>query len=343
MAKIKVGNEYFKRTKQKIVGSLAVAKELHKKFTHCMVKLDGTHAELIIGNNTVQFITRGGIDVTHLVPYLVSSFNSFALLEAYRGVYACELVHLDKVLNDSKDCLSASRRVLGCDKYNPNEPELQCVIYDVHSKVYVDVPQDNYFARRMMLPKVNDWRSNQYAKYVDPCIDLPNVYVPTMFDISMATEIWEKEIINRGCEGLMCVNLDNRVAWDKTFTKVKPLIDVDCVVMGFIKGTEGTKNEGKVGSILVGVYKEDVLVPIGKVPHMTELQRDYWTDRMRMITTDCYDVQDNTKLFMRNPKGDYVIQVECAEITKAFKLRFPNYVTDRKDKEAQECLWEQIV
>ena len=317
-------NEYFKRTKKKLVGSLAVARELHKKFTHCMLKLDGTHAELIIDND-VRFITRDGNDVSHLVPYLVSSFANWKHREAYRGVYACELVHIDKTLNDPKDCLSASRRVLGCKEFNQNEPELQCVIYDVHQREYHDVPQTDYLARRLLLPTYHC----DEGHIVNKCFDLDNIYTPTILkldEIDMK-QVWQYSIVEKQREGYIVFNADKAVEWDKTFTKVKPLMDVDCIVMDFVEGSVNTKNEGKVGSIRVGlIHPKKGLTAIGKVPHMKEHERDYWT-----------------RIWIEGLVHNQVIQVECSEITKAFKLRFPNYVTIREDKTPDECEWEQIL
>ena len=323
-------NDYFKRTKLKLVGSQDVADELSKgdKYTHAMLKFDGTHAELII-DDEVRFITRDGNDVSHLVPYLVDTINKWEYKLAYYGVYACELVHLDVVRDNPKDSWSASRRVLGGKTFKEEQPEIQCVIYDVHEKLYLESEEDTaYFYRRAQLPIALP-KDTVLETYAMECDKLCNFYIPRLYATKHLGSLWSEDITRMKREGFVLCNPYIETPWDKTFTKLKPLMDVDCVVMGYNEGTKGTKNEGKCGSINVGLYKDGVLTPIGKVPHMTDAEREVFTERMLFnVSCEC---------------AKTVIQVECAEITSGFKLRFPNFVRERTDKFAEECKWEQII
>lgn len=323
-------NEYFKRTSKK-VGEESI-KDLagHKykvPYTHFSIKLDGTHAELHIGDE-VQFITRDGNNVAHLVPYLVDSIKNLPNWQSYAGVYACELVHLDKVLHDPKDCWSASRRVLGCKHYNEEQPEIQCVIYDVHDKIFNPHVKDfHYFHRRLQLPKPDYLKDNEYARYVVPCLNLPNIYVPVLHDADTSIDMWEEFIVNNKNEGFCYVDLnqDNVYKWEHTFCKAKPCIDIDAVVMGYHEGKAGTKLEGKLGAFEIGLYKDGVLTSIGKCPTMTDKERSKWTDRMQSPDDEVY-----------------VVQVRAGEVTSKNKLRFPSYVRERTDKMPLECDWEQL-
>lgn len=327
-------NMYFKRTKKKLLGTSELMVDIIKKntFTHYTHKLDGTHVELHVGD-TIKMITREGNDVADKVPYLVKRLNEYALKLAFHGVYACELVHMERVLNEPKDAWSASRRVLGCSDYNPNEPEINCIIYDYHVKDFDTSPTPKCLERRRAkLPKTIHTTVNDYVEAVD---SLKGFYVPILHSVDTLLEHWETKVIEGKREGVMLCNPYEEIAWDKTFTKVKPAMDIDTVVMQYHLGKVGTKNEGRVGSIEVGVYKGTKLVSIGKLPSMNESERDLWTHRMQKDEKGCTMADGTFEL--------YVIEAKCETMTSGMKMKFPSYVRERTDKRAIECLWEQVV
>ena len=126
-------NTYFKRTSKKATEADIQNILDDKLFSHYYHKFDGTHVDLhYYKGEPIRFITREGNDVTHLVPYLVEALEQHELMEAYQGVYACELVNLHLVHTNPKDSWSGSRRALGVDTYKGNTENFVhcvCMIY----------------------------------------------------------------------------------------------------------------------------------------------------------------------------------------------------------------------
>lgn len=320
-------NLYFKRTSKKLKESDIQNILDDKLFSNYYHKFDGTHADLhyYVGE-PVRFITREGNDVSHLVPYLVEALESNPLMEAYQGVFACELVNLHLVKTNPKDAWSGSRRALGVKEYKGNDIDyVHCVIYDKYESFKENIEHLPYLERLFKhIPKGG--ATTAYAEYADAIIDLKGFYIPRMLDINTLKEDWLNHIVTKKREGFVLFNLANtKCKWEHTFTKLKPDLDIDCVVTGYNLGKAGGQHEGKMGSLKIAVYKEGKLVDIGNCPSMTQSERDRWTERM-----------------LNKDKTLYVIQVKASEVTTAGKLRFPSYVRERTDKKAEECLYEQL-
>lgn len=309
-------NEYFKRTTKKLVGTDELLKEIAKgkKYTHYMLKYDGIHAELIIGETETKFITRSGQDVSHLIPYLVKGIDSLGHREAIRGVYACELVHIAEVKTNPRNSWSKAMQVLGSDNYRPELDRINCVIYDVHEMEYKEINPRSYVQRRLTIP----------------------MKIPEGFDIAPCLEIdgiaddWQFAIIDNKCEGFVLFNVNAEVDWSKTFTKIKPKIEGDVIVTKINEGTKGTKNEGKCGSLAISVYKQGKFHSLGNASGMTQDERDYWTNEL---------LAGYNRISLFNLK---IIQVEASELTQDGKLRFANYIRLREDKVYSECNYEQF-
>ena len=320
-------NTYFKRTSKK-VSEYDIQTILDDKlFTHYYHKFDGTHVDLhYYVDEPIKMITREGNDIAHLVPYLVEALENNPLMEAYQGVFACELVNLHLVKTNPKDSWSGSRRALGVKEYKGNEENyVHCVIYDVYESHRENIEHLPYIERLYKhIPKANG--TTVYAEFVSGISDLKGFYVPSMKPIAGIKEDWEVHILNKKREGFVLFNLDNtKCKWEHTFTKLKPDLDIDCIVTGYNLGKVGGQHEGKVGSLKIAVYKDDKLFDVGNCPSMTQSERDRWTERM-----------------LNKDKTLYVIQVKASEVTTAGKLRFPSYVRERTDKKPDECLYEQL-
>ncbi len=324
-------NTYFQRTINKEKAEDEKGNSLipyiinSNKYDEYYHKFDGTHLDLYIyQDEPIKLITREGNDVSHLVPYLIKRLERDF---TYEGVFACEAVHLSVVDSDPKDSWSASRRVLGCKEYNKDEPEIDLIIYDVYEHDRQDVTNKSYIERKVFhMPKSNGTRI--YIPFATDCQGIKGVYVPISYSIESLELNWEYHILYDDKEGFVLVNTQEHVDFKRTFTKLKPLLDIDVVVTGFNEGKKGTRLEGKLGSFDVSLYKKGVLTFIGKVPTMSDTERVKWTNRMLDDTLS---------------REKYVIQVKASEVTSGFKLRFPSYVRERTDKKPEECTWEQIV
>lgn len=317
-------NNYFKSMKNKEKPSDMDSIIKGSKYSHFYIKLDGTHIDLhyYVGE-PIKMITREGNDVAHLVPYLVEELENCLLAEAYQGVFACELVHVDAVLNDPRSSWSLSRNVLGRKEYDHSLPKIQCVIYDVYESFKKDVTDSSYWDRlQLYMPKTIE----VYSILKDLECGLTNFKIPTYIPMWMGKDYWKEFIETKKNEGLVLFDLYSYQEFDKTFAKMKPDINLDAVVLKMFEGKKGTRLEGKIGAFEIGLFKDNTIVSIGKVPTMSDTERTKWTQRMH----DGFQV------------GDYVIEVTASEVTTGNKLRFPSYLRERTDKKYTECLWEQI-
>lgn len=321
-------NLYFKRTSKKLKESDIDDVLENKKFTHYYHKFDGTHVDLhYYVDAPIKMITREGNDIAHLVPYLVQALQDNPLMEAYQGVFACELVNLHLVKTNPKDSWSGSRRALGVKEFKGKETVdfVHCVIYDKYESHRENIEHLPYLERLYKhIPKALG--TTVYAEFVSGVVDLTGFYVPQIKQIDNLKEDWEQHILIKKREGFVLFNLDDmKCKWEHTFHKLKPDLDIDCVVIGYKLGTKGGQHEGKVGSLNIAVYKDGVLFSVGSCSGMKQEERDMWTERMLN--------KDNTQ---------YVVQVKASEVTTAGKLRFASYVRERTDKKPEECLYEQL-
>lgn len=342
-------NELFKRTVKKLheddIKSI-VTGSYKTKFTHYYLKFDGVHVELHWDGSDVKMITRGGHDIAHLVPYIVNDIKSNPYWKMYTGIFACELVNLNEVLKNPKNSWSATMSAVGGKTYKSDVAEVSLVIYDVHQFEGQDVTDCSY-AERLQLFMPRGYDSVVTPKAVEPydmfTTRLPfcdYCYIPRKYNINSLKQEWEYHVNTNKREGFVLFIDDANIQgikWEHTFWKLKPLLDIDCIVTGFNEGKAGTRLEGKLGSFNVAVYKDGELLDIGKVPTMSDEERIKWTNRMK------HGLLSNNKLV-----GDemvyskHVIQIKASEVTVKNKLRFPSYVRERTDKRPDECLFDQL-
>lgn len=332
-------NPWFKRTTKKLgvedIPSLVAGK--HKsKSTHFYHKFDGTHVDVDLRDRwNITMTTRDGNDIAHLVPYIIDDIKNNPYWNMYEGVFACELVSLDEVMLNPKNVWGKTRTAIGVKEYSPELPKVQLVLYDVYEFEGNDVSELTYSERSSycMPSSEANGQANIYCEYTQRIPFSEFVYLPRAYEIKELPVFWEHHIVDSKREGFVTFDMTPRevaLKWEHTFNKVKPKIDVDCIVTGFILGKTG-KNIGRVCTLQVAVYKEGKLFDIGKVSGMKEDEIIMWTERM------------NCEASLLSESSSYVIQAKATEVTVKGKLRFGSYDRERTDKRPDECLFEQLM
>jgi bifunctional non-homologous end joining protein LigD len=138
----------------------------------------------------------------------------------------------------------------------------------------------------------------------------------------------------------------------REWLKIKATYDADLVVGGWSKG-EGSRS-GAFGSILVGAYEGDELRYLGSVgTGFTDKLLGEVLKEMKKLETDDNPFNSDPrkdKLRWGKPikdphwiRPDLVARVEFRELTAAGRLRAPSFKGLRRDKDPEECLYDDLV
>ena len=141
-------------------------------------------------------------------------------------------------------------------------------------------------------------------------------------------EVWERK-----GEGVILKDNGRPYGEQTTWIKVKKEFTVDCVVMGyeppkqFSEKVDGTTSvtkyweQGLIGAITVGQYKNGTLTECGSISGMTDAMRAEFTKNGKKYIGAVVEVEAN----------------EREEDTGRF--RHPRFVQIRDNKDAKDCLW----
>lgn len=147
-------------------------------------------------------------------------------------------------------------------------------------------------------------------------------------------QLWNK-IKDLGIEGIMAKKKGSIYYPGKrshNCLKIKNLKTIDCIILGYTKGKG--KREETFGALLLGAYKDDKIIHMGKVG-------TGWTDRELKKLKEKMDKlvieQEEEKVWIK-PK--LVCEVEYLEITSNGELRAPSFQRLRPDKPPKECILE---
>jgi DNA ligase D-like protein (predicted ligase)/DNA ligase D-like protein (predicted 3'-phosphoesterase) len=151
--------------------------------------------------------------------------------------------------------------------------------------------------------------------------------------------------LEKGVEGVMAKKKQSVYEPGKrsnNWLKIKQVKTCDCVVFGYTKG-EGNRDE-TFGSLILGLYDEEVPVFIGKVGtgfsaeimENLKLSLDHY--KVERETVKGVDI-DREITWLR---GGVVCEVGYQSITEDEKLRIPVFRSIREDKDPLECTIDQI-
>ena len=135
--------------------------------------------------------------------------------------------------------------------------------------------------------------------------------------------IWEGYVEGENYEGLV-FKKDKETFKDATWARMKAKAEIDYICMGFQMGGADTKYKDTVGSIGGGLRNADGdLQAVCKVGGLTEIQRDFFKDNVEYFIGKVFTAHG----YCFYPSG---------------AIRHAKFKVFRKDKDSDECTFEQI-
>lgn len=143
----------------------------------------------------------------------------------------------------------------------------------------------------------------------------------------------------RGLEGIVGKRRDSRYVERRTrdWVKIKVQLEQECTIAG---STEPSGGRTGFGSLVLGLYEGDELVPCGNVG------TGFDTASLRMLERKLRALETKTSPFARPPKTrtrahwvkpELVAQVRFTEWTNDGSMRHPTFLGLRDDKSPREC------
>jgi len=135
--------------------------------------------------------------------------------------------------------------------------------------------------------------------------------------------IWNGYVEGEDYEGLV-FKKDKETFKDATWARMKAKAEIDYICMGFQMGGADTKYKDTVGSIMGGLRNADGdLQAVCKVGGLTEIQRDFFRDNVEYFIGKVFTAHG----YCFYPSG---------------AIRHAKFKVFRKDKDSDECTFEQI-
>ncbi|MEK7285210.1 MAG: hypothetical protein AAB114_05030, partial [Chloroflexota bacterium] len=149
---------------------------------------------------------------------------------------------------------------------------------------------------------------------------------------------------DQGLEGIVAKRLDSPYLQGRAaaWIKIKAQRSMECVIGGWTAGLGGRSST--LGSLLLGVYRDEKLTPIGHVG--TGFDERTLKDLLAMLR----ERETPTSPFSRTPRvnqparwcmPELVCEVRYTGITNEGSLRHPSYLGLRADVDPKECTGEE--
>lgn len=181
------------------------------------------------------------------------------------------------------------------------------------------VAHDIYFRTKVPEPYINRYRY-LIGTYI-PSLNSEQVMGIEMYDSEMFDYVWGLFVEEKGFEGLVAKN-SRSIGYPSEVhsAKIKRSFAVDYICLGVSEGKG--KNEGRLGALIGGLYREDKLVEVCSVGggFSDEQREEIYLHQKKYIG----------KVFEASGKG----------LFDTGALRHPNFNRWRFDKPKKECVWK---
>jgi bifunctional non-homologous end joining protein LigD len=272
--------------------------------THAFdVKLDGVRSLAMWDGNTLTLVNRNGRSQTASYPDLVAS---------------CPLFEGQTMILDGEIIASSGSFESVAKRDKQTKPEdvkrvaatipVQYLAFDILYIGHQDTRSWSWQDRRLLLETV-----------METCVTTDWGLTVVSNDPSLY-----ESVQSLGMEGVIAKRLDSpyRAGRNGAWVKFKVTHRVTCIAVGYEPG-EGTR--GHFGAMLLAMLDQDGLpVQVGRVG----------TGFTVSDTHECKALLD-----ARTP---FLVEVECANVTKTGVLRFPSYKGMRTDLELADATLDQL-
>jgi len=292
-------------------------------------KWDGVRTIAFIDGGEVRLQTRNLLDCTRQYPE--GTQVAEALTGAYQAIVDGEIVALDEKGVPSFQRLQPRMHVSDDStvrKLRRSTP----VIYQVFDLLYADGEDLTRKPLRDRLRRLDEALTPMGA------IRRSEGFVGTGVALFEAAK-------EQGLEGIIAKRLDSTYqpgARSPAWVKVKAFRTMDCVIGGWTAGQGGRAST--LGALLLGVYREGKLEPVGHVG--TGFDERTLKDLLAMLEkhespTSPFATMPRTNQPARWCMPELVCEVEYTEITRDGTLRHPTYRGLRPDVDPRESAGEE--
>lgn len=301
-----------------MLATAGTEKDLSGRGWHYEIKWDGYRALARVGNGTVDWTSRGGIDLTASYPELAELGDMMA---GHQAVLDGEIVALDDQGRSSFELLQ---------NYGRTSTEAHFMVFDL---LYLDgksLVRAPYTERRQALADLFDK-------------DGTHIHVPDTLGTNRQTAMDVSRDL--GLEGIVAKKGDSVYQPGKrgsTWVKIKHVRTQEVVVVGWSPGQNS--RAASLGSVLLAVHQDDALTYVGKAGSgFSEKQLQETLDVLEGIQTDQPPVLD---IPAKDAKGArwveplLVGEVSYTEWTSTGRLRHPVWRGWRPDKHAEDVMRE---
>lgn len=271
-------------------------------------KLDGSRYVLYLGycpygrrsGNTLLSRRESGdgmfVDKTDNIPHITHVSYPFSDTVLDGEIMASTFTLTNSIMNSLPEAAILKQKEHGLVNYH---------VFDIMRYKGEDVTNKPLSERRTLLEYVISKMNNPNIRLI------PQVNNP----ISLFNRV-----VNGGGEGVIIK--DVRAPYGVGWSKLKKSYDISTVVMGSKPGVGKYKN--MIGSLEIGVYKDNVLIPVGYISG--------FTDEERIDITNHFD-----KYLGR------VVDVYAQEIGSKGRLRHPTFHRFRDDLLQTSCTYDKML